>query len=255
MMKRILLLGLILLVATALESTAEIKGVFEQKAAAARAAYDQGDYAQAIKEYLDLKNQGLESAALYYNLGNAEFKSGHLGRAIAYYRWALKRAPGDEDIRYNLTYARSLVQKPKEQAGALGKLFHVLLYRFSGQTMALAALAAYLIFCIIMGVLIWRRGQGQLWRWAGSIVGVLFFLLAAWASARIVVERNVRWGVIVVNQAEARNGPGEENQVGFIVPEGREVRILGYEKEWKAIGLPQEGYKGWVRASEVWEDE
>ena len=254
-MKKAVFLTLILLSMTSWSRAQEVQGVFEQKAEEARIAYDQGEYTQALKKYLELKKQGLESSQLYYNLGNTEFKYGHIGKAIAYYRQAQKRAPGDADIQYNLKYARSMVPRPEDKTGVLTKLFQALMQRFSGQTLALLALVTYIIFCSSIAMFIWQRGKGFFWRWTGSIIGVVFLLLATWACLRIVKERNVRWGVIVVNQAEARNGPGEENQVGFTVPEGREVLVLGYEKEWKAIGLAQEGYKGWVRSSEIWEDE
>jgi tetratricopeptide (TPR) repeat protein len=254
-MKKIWLFTFVLLSLTLGSRAQEAQGVFEQKVAEARNAYDQGEYALAIKKYTELKNQGLESAQLYYNLGNSEFKSGHIGKAIAYYRKASSRAPGDADIQYNLNYARSLVPHPEDKSGVLTKLFQRFMQRFSGQTAALVALVTYIVFCASIGMLIWQRGKGLFWRWSGSVIGVVFLLIAAWACLRIVNERNVRWGVVVTNQAEARNGPGVENQVGFTVPEGREVLVLGYEKEWKAIGLAQEGFKGWVLSSEIWEVE
>ncbi|MBN1594625.1 tetratricopeptide repeat protein [candidate division FCPU426 bacterium] len=253
-MKRILAVVLFFLAARTAWSQEAGTSVFEHTAQEARQAYDQGEYDNAIKKYQELENQGLESAELYYNLGNAEFKSGRLGRAIAYYRWALHRAPADDDIRYNLEYSRSRVQRPEEQAGAREKLLHRWLGRFRGQSLAKAGLLAYMLFCALLAGLIWMHGQSVFWRWSAGVMGAVFLLLAVWACIRIVTERQVRWGVVVSKQAEARNGPGEENQVGFTVPEGREVRMLGQEDGWRAVGLSPEGYKGWIKAADIWED-
>jgi tetratricopeptide (TPR) repeat protein len=223
--------------------------------AAARAAYDRGDFPAAIEAYQSLIKDGHDSAGLYYNLGNAEFKAVHIGRAIADYRRALRRDPGDDDIRFNLNYAKSLVRQPPDRSGPLTKWVENAFLHFSGQQVALAAWAVYFILMILAGILIWKRGRGSFWRWSVSVAGLAFLLMAGWASLRIMLEKDMGWGVVVTAQAEARNGPGEDNHVGFTVPEGREVRILGREGNWVAIGLAAEGYKGWVKAEEIWEDE
>ncbi|MCK5218403.1 tetratricopeptide repeat protein [bacterium] len=250
-MKRIFILTGCLLLFLAPLAAADKPG---QRLAQARAAYDRGDYARAAADYHWLLDQGWESAELYYNLGNTEFKLNHPGRAMAYYRWAIKKAPFDDDIRYNLRHVRSFIRQPQDRSGPLTKLGRDLFNRFPGPIMAAAAWMAYLILTILTGGLIITRGRGTFLRWFAAASGVVFLFLAAWASVRLMIEKKVCWGVVVASQAEARNGPGPEYQVGFTVPEGREVRILGREKEWTAIGLPREGYKGWVLAQEVWAD-
>ena len=42
-----------------------------------------------------------------FNLANAEFRLGHLGRAILHYERALRLDPTDSEIRANLEYAGS----------------------------------------------------------------------------------------------------------------------------------------------------
>ncbi|MEA3297510.1 MAG: tetratricopeptide repeat protein, partial [candidate division Zixibacteria bacterium] len=51
----------------------------------ANSFYKEKDYESAVGMYNRILAQGVESAALYYNLGNACFKSGDLGHAILYY--------------------------------------------------------------------------------------------------------------------------------------------------------------------------
>ena len=62
--------------------------------------------------YEKILQSGAISPALYFNYGNAEFKSGNLGRAIAAYRQAAELAPRDAEVRANLDFARNQVQGP-----------------------------------------------------------------------------------------------------------------------------------------------
>lgn len=222
----------------------------------ARDAYDKGEFAAAISAYQSLLQQGLESSELYYNLGNAEFKAGHIGRAIASYRRALKRSPEDEDIRANLDYVRSFVNQPRTGTGnPLVQLGNQVLTWFSGQTLAVLALIVYWALAFLAAWLVLSRGGIPAVRWVTAGVSLVFLFLAGWASLRIVLDRTRQWGVVVASRAEARNGPKADYQIGFVVPEGREVRVLGREGDWIAIGLPQEGYKGWIQSSEILMDE
>ena len=71
----------------------------------ANQAYIDGDFAAAIKSYSAIENRGYYSARLYYNLGNAYFKNGELGKAILYYNRALVVSPSMDDAKYNLEIA------------------------------------------------------------------------------------------------------------------------------------------------------
>ena len=69
------------------------------------AAYSNNKFDEAIALYEDLlKTQ--ESAALYYNLGNAYYKSGKLAPAILNYERAILLDPNDDDIKSNLELAK-----------------------------------------------------------------------------------------------------------------------------------------------------
>ena len=73
----------------------------------ANTAYINGDYHLATEIYGEILDRGLSSVKLYYNLGNSCFKEGRLGESILYYRRALRLAPGNDDIRYNLGVAEA----------------------------------------------------------------------------------------------------------------------------------------------------
>src|SRR3974390_2710102 len=79
--------------------------------------YEEGKYTDAVRAYQTLVQSGTVSPALYFNFGNALFKSGQIGRAIAAYRQAALLTPRDPDVRANLQFARNQVQGPTLRAG------------------------------------------------------------------------------------------------------------------------------------------
>ena len=54
----------------------------------ANQAYKVGDFQEAIEEYLRLIRSGHGGGQIYYNLGNAYFRAGQVGRAILEYERA-----------------------------------------------------------------------------------------------------------------------------------------------------------------------
>ena len=85
--------------------------------AEANAQYERGEYADAAQQYEALIDSGYEDAALYYNLGNAYFKNGDLGRAVLNYLRAEELSPRDPDIRANLEFARARTVDRVESGG------------------------------------------------------------------------------------------------------------------------------------------
>src|SRR6266513_6228167 len=86
----------------------DLSVAFEQ----ANKLYEQGTFAEAAAGYEKIVAGGRVSPALYFNLGNALFKSGRIGRAIANFRLAEQLAPRDPDIRANLRFARNQIEGP-----------------------------------------------------------------------------------------------------------------------------------------------
>ena len=77
---------------------------------AANKLYAEGKFADAADACEKMLQTGGWSPALLFNAGNAEFKSGHLGKAIAAYRRATLLTPRDAELRANLAFVRNQVQ-------------------------------------------------------------------------------------------------------------------------------------------------
>jgi tetratricopeptide (TPR) repeat protein len=73
--------------------------------AEADSAYVHDEYQKAIDGYETLLKKGV-SAELYYNLGNAYYRTENITKAVLNYERALLLSPSDPDIRFNLQMAR-----------------------------------------------------------------------------------------------------------------------------------------------------
>jgi len=87
-------------------------------------------FRKAAIKYELLVESGVRNGRLYYNLGNAYFESGQIGRAILNYRRAEQWIPGDARLEHNLNYVRSLRRNQIEAAGQQAFYAHC----FSGTT-------------------------------------------------------------------------------------------------------------------------
>ena len=100
-MKRIYIILMLLLSGVVTYAT-DVKTLAEE----ATKMYQEGDYQKAIDLYNEMLSDDLESATVYYNLGNCYYKQGEIAKAILNYERALLLHPGDNDIKYNLTMAQ-----------------------------------------------------------------------------------------------------------------------------------------------------
>ena len=66
--------------------------------------YEEGRYELALESWQQIVDSGFEAAELYYNMGNAAFRSNSIGYAALYYEKALKLDPTLRDAANNLEF-------------------------------------------------------------------------------------------------------------------------------------------------------
>lgn len=80
--------------------------------------------------------------------------------------------------------------------------------------------------------------------------GLLLVIFSFWYMAHTVGDSQYQ-AIVVQGPGEVRNGPGVDYAVGFTIPEGTEVLILNERADWKQVGIPQQGLKGWMPAEDI----
>ncbi len=82
------------------------------------AYYQQKRYDEALKSYqtaLSEAKTGDEKSKVYHNIGNSLLKSNQFQESIGAYKNALKINPNDNDTKYNLSYALSMLKNQQQQ--------------------------------------------------------------------------------------------------------------------------------------------
>ena len=208
--------------------------------------YSEGKYSEAAKAYETMVADGALSPNLLFNEGNAEFKSGNLGRAIAAYRHAALLAPRDADIRANLDFARNQVQgatwRPDFWVSWLGAAS-------LNEWTAFATITFWLTFILFATVQlrpVWKNVLHTPAR--GMAVAAVFFCACLIAAANVHFSNSV--AVVVLPDAVTRSGPFDDAQNAFAVRDGAELAILDQRNGWVQVS-DGSGRTGWMKSSQV----
>lgn len=228
--------------------------IIEVNKALADSAYAAGDYTTATNMYETLLQNG-ESSVLYYNLGNAYFKSDEIALAILNYERALLLDPSNSDIRFNLELATS---KTVDRISEVTEIFFVRWFRNFANLMSLdtwskIAVATFILFVLTLALFIFGKKTGV--KKTFFTLSVLF-LLAAILSLAVAASQKERLtvredAIVMPPSVVVRSTPGTSGTELFVLHEGRKVHIKDDSmNEWKEIEL-EDGNVGWIDAKAI----
>lgn len=217
-------------------------------------SYINGDYEKAIEEYRAILDGGHYSVRLYYNLANAYFKAGNIGKAILFYHRALQISPADEDIRHNLALAEA---QTKDRITEVPELFITRWVRTLRNMMSCTAWSIFSIVSfalLVMFVLLFllaSRISGRKWGFWGAFVALLLFVVS---TAFAVSERNeilTRDRAVVMSSAlSVKSSPDRSATDLFVLHEGTLLRIVSTWSDWSEVAIA-DGKKGWVESKSI----
>ena len=220
----------------------------------ANAAYAKGKYENAIKLYEQILAADQESSALYFNLGNAYFKSNNLGSAILNYERAKKLDPNNEDLEENLKIAN---QRTEDKIEAAPQLF--LSQWQSGITdiMSEKEWSTLLILLFIASLLLFSvyiASQGKVLKQLGFFGGFFVAALSVFsffmAKSKYSNTVNSSSAIITSAAVTVTGSPTEKGTKLFILHEGTKVNITDQNEDWIEIKIAN-GNVGWIKSADL----
>jgi hypothetical protein len=219
--------------------------------------YGSRNYDAAIAKYEQLVASGVRHESLFYNLGNAYFRSAQsgakdrLGRAILSYERALALAPGFEDARYNLDVARELVSARYGEDKVKGAAEDPLWVRVA-TWLPLATLSwvflgvNMLFFALLIAIRFLATGFLR----TGLIVGDVFagvggVVLGVLLAVQVYYLETVKVGVVTADEVVMREGPDASRREGPRLHAGHRAQVLREDHGWVRIRLANQ-MEGWV---------
>lgn len=220
----------------------------------ADAEYKRGNYQQAIKDYEELLKQGV-NADLYYNLGNAYYRTDNVTQAILAYERALMLSPGDDDIRFNLQFATSktIDKITPESEMFFVTWYHSLVNFTSVDNWAVMAIAS--IVLVLLLVLMFLFGPNVLLRKIGFYGGCLFFALFVFCNFFAYQQKynlqNRTAAIVIAPSVTVKKTPANGSSDVFVIHEGTKVDITDKGlKDWRGIRLA-DGREGWLQTRQI----
>ena len=231
----------LLLAATTALAAPEGEARFERTFADAAKAYDENRLPDAIAGWESLVAEGQNQPETLFNLGNAYYRNGNLGKAILAYRRAQRLAPRDPDIRANLGFA---AQSAGIELPARKPLATLLLDFSRAEWLGFGAVCFWLLAGALAVWIAWPRARFAV-RPAAAVLSALLLALAGLGLHRNL-ER-VSEGVVMSTGQKVLSSPLETATPLLAVPEGAIVRMRESRGTWIEVELGET--RGWLPAA------
>jgi tetratricopeptide (TPR) repeat protein len=209
----------------------------------ANQAFAQSHFKEAIADYEALIRDGQWSANVFYDLGNAYFRTGDFGRAILNYERALALERHHPEATANLQIAR-------DEAHALelpSSLPERYLQSATVNQYSIAAAVAFWIAAFCLAVLIFTL------RRSATVISVLLVMLLLFAGAIFAIwqledgSKGVALAIVTGKDVQARLATADTANAILSLPPGSEIKVLSTRGDWIYAALPN-NLRGWIPA-------
>ncbi|MDH6358287.1 tetratricopeptide repeat protein [Parabacteroides sp. PF5-9] len=220
----------------------------------AETAYAGEDYSKAIELYESVLKEYGESAEIYYNLGNAYYKSGQVAPSILNYERALLLDPGDSDIRFNLQMAKMRAVDNIEPIGEffLVKWFDTVQNMGKADSWAKVGISCFILFIGCLTLFFFSRWIRL--KKIGFYVGLVLLVLVVFANIFANNQKkemiNRTDAIVFSPTVTVKSSPATSGTDLFILHEGTKVSIKSTLGDWKEIEL-EDGNVGWMPSKDM----
>ena len=215
----------------------------DEAVATANREYRAGNFRAAAERYQAAVDAGARSAALFYNLGNASYRAGDVGRAILNYERALVLKPQHPEARANLHLAQD-----KARALELKTLWwdQFIARTTSNQLSIAAAVGFWLTAFFFVGW--WVMARRTPLRLAAALLALLMGGVSMAALYALEAGRSGRdLAIVIRDKTEARVATADNAGSVLVLPPGSQITILSVRGDWIYAALPND-LRGWIPA-------
>ncbi|NER17246.1 SH3 domain-containing protein [Spongiivirga citrea] len=232
-------------------------GLFAQNDAAfekGNQLYNQGKYIEAIEQYQAILDSGNHSAALYYNMANANYKLNKIAPTVYYYEKALQLAPNDDDIKSNLAFAQNMTIDAIDVLPEAGfsKIFNGWIAKLSYNSWARIAVICTFIFVLafITYYFSHRANQKRYFFILSFIALACLILSVVFAFQQKAMQAKDKPAIVFATETQAKTDPNFTSEPVFVLHEGTKVQVLETFEDWKKIQIAN-GTEGWIPAADI----
>lgn len=216
--------------------------------------YAKAKYEQAVQTYQQIVNDGYQSVAVYFNLGNAYYKTGNLPAALLYYEKAHKMAPGDDDINFNIQLTNLKITDKIEPVPEffITKWWHGFILFLSADTFAVLSILFFIAGFLILAFYLFTNTLSlkKSSFYTGIILLVCGLVTIFLGNRQVHYFNSHHQAIVFTSSVTVKSAPGEAAKALFVVHEGTKVDVLQNNENWIEIELPN-GNAGWVAANDV----
>lgn len=219
---------------------------------AANQLYAGGHYDEVVRIYEQLIAQGIEDDIIYFNLGNAYYRQGDLGRAVLNYSRAVELNPREDDYRANLELTRTKAQSAfgleNQAPGPVSLVADLTANWLTLDETAVLALALWFAvgFLLLARSMLSQKNSRQA---LGVVIGMALFLLLLTGlslGSRIISERQGPGGVVIAPVVAVYAEPADLSNSGYSLTSGIEVQIKETTGSWARLATAGEEFEGWI---------
>ena len=199
-----------------------------------------------------IEGENLQSADLYYNIGNTYFKMDDPAHAILYFERALKCDPSHADAAHNLSIA---TQMTLDRVDAVPEFiligwFRNLRQSFSADTWATLTLVLLALAGILL--LVFRNGASQALRKVSFIVACVLFAVTIGTFIFSLQQKHDMMredsAIVIAPVCPVKSSPAEGGKTVFMLHEGTKIKLLDQVGDWSKVEIA-DGRQGWAQVS------
>jgi len=215
----------------------------------ANKAYTDAKFNNAIELYKQVVDKGYQSAALYYNLGDAYFKTKNYASAILYFEKAKKLDPSDPKIDFNIQVCNTkIVDKIEELPQPFYKHWMTdFCNLFTMDIWAIVSVVCLFLFFMFMAVYLMANAVRirKATFWAGLLFLLVTMVSGVNAYSQYRSISNSHEAIIFEPTVNVKSSPDANSQDIFVIHEGTKVKILDKVGNWLDVRIAN-GSDGWI---------